>query len=246
MPWYIIGRQTTSYMATGDEVTEGSFYSYNLDSVGSHQSGDVLSPEDLAWADSCLIKDSEISDSDWDSLKKAFLQILTSQRDSYEFSAAGRNGFEEGADLANFHSGEEAQTPPDPERNGDDFVAFDELVDENSDEESETVKSRTKFRYPFLPNYSEYPKEVEDADRWLELTSVPDPSNTDIFKIWELDSTSEEDELVKQLNKALAESSLQPMPSTFDDSGKQRDLKDNSLDDLISGISDLSLNRISG
>lgn len=226
-------------MATGDEAVEGSFYSYILDSVESHQSGDVLSPEDLAWADSCLIKDSEISDSDWDSLKNALLQILTSQHDSLELSAAGRDGFKEGTDFENFCFGEEAQTPPDLERTGDDFVPFDEEVDQNSDEESEIIKLRTKSRYPFLPNYTEYPREIEDTDRWLELGNIPDPSNVDIFKVWELDSAAEEDELINQLNKALVEGSLQP-------SGKLKDLKDDSLDDLISSISDLSLNQISG
>ena len=65
-----------------------------------------------------------------------------------------------------------------------------------------------------------------------------------IFRVWDLNIPAEEDDLIKQLNKAIAETetSFQSMPSAFDDSTAWKDLKDEPLDNLIAGIADLSLN----
>ena len=63
----------------------------------------------------------------------------------------------------------------------------------------------------------------------------------DIFRVWDLDVPAEDGELVKQLNKALTESSIESIPSTLNDSGQWKDLEEESVDNLIAGISDLSL-----
>ncbi|CAL5377097.1 unnamed protein product [Camellia sinensis] len=237
-------------MAMGDDVMGGAGCSFFLDSVESKQGGDALSPEDVAWADSCLIKDSEISDGNWDSLKAALLNCLditTSQHDSLGFSAAGSDGFTGGTDFESLPSIEEAQTPPnlgrtvdnDDDNDDDDDVLHNE-VEENSDDyivlnKVDKLKSRTKLGNPFLPNYSEDVKEIENTDLGLDLgfpVFERESLGADIFRVWDLDIPDEEDgELVKQLNKALVESSVRSMPS---------------LDDLIAGISDLSLNQYSG
>ncbi|XP_028105377.1 uncharacterized protein LOC114304332 isoform X2 [Camellia sinensis] len=209
-------------MAMGDDVMGGAGCSFFLDSVESKQGGDALSPEDVAWADSCLIKDSEISD-------------------------AGSDGFTGGTDFESLPSIEEAQTPPhlgrtvdnDDDNDDDDDVLHNE-VEENSDDyivlnKVDKLKSRTKLGNPFLPNYSEDVKEIENTDLGLDLgfpVFERESLGADIFRVWDLDIPDEEDgELVKQLNKALVESSVRSMPS---------------LDDLIAGISDLSLNQYSG
>ncbi|GMP37742.1 hypothetical protein CsSME_00009300 [Camellia sinensis var. sinensis] len=238
-------------MAMGDDVMMGGAgCSFFLDSVESKQGGDALSPEDVAWADSCLIKDSEISDGNWDSLKAALLNCLditTSQHDSLGFSAAGSDGFTGGTDFESLPSIEEAQTPPnlgrtvdnDDDNDDDDDVLHNE-VEENSDDyivlnKVDKLKSRTKLGNPFLPNYSEVVKEIENTDLGLDLgfpVFERESLGADIFRVWDLDIPDEEDgELVKQLKKALVESSVRSMPS---------------LDDLIAGISDLSLNQYSG
>ncbi|PSS19120.1 Vacuolar protein sorting-associated protein like [Actinidia chinensis var. chinensis] len=227
-------------MGEGDDVIEGSVSFFAPDSVESNQSRNVISPEDVAWADSCLVKDSEISDSDWNSLKDVLLEIVASRPDSLDFSAAEREGFREETGIEIHRSSEEAQTSP--ERTGDDDIPNDEEVEQNGDddytahENIDKLKSRTKFGYPFLPNYSEGPIENENTDSGLDMGFpgfVVEPSSDDIFRVWDLDFPAEEDELIKQLNKALAESSSQSLPSFSDD----------SLDDLIDGISDLSLNQ---
>ncbi|KAL3644377.1 hypothetical protein CASFOL_012309 [Castilleja foliolosa] len=86
-----------------------------------------------------------------------------------------------------------------------------------------------------------------DRDDVRNLSVELEQSKEDIFKIWDLEIPDEEDiGLIKQLNKALVESSLDPVLSVSDvdddDSKAWKQLeKDESLDDLITGIADLSL-----
>ncbi|KAK2408500.1 hypothetical protein P8452_70269 [Trifolium repens] len=131
---------------------------------------------------------------------------------------------------------------------------------------TETLTSSTFPGSPFLPTYNEDVKYNETFDYGLNLDSATyemeqtaenifkvwdlDPvtdeleqASENIFKVWDLDIPSEEGELVKQLKKALSENSLRTEPSAFDDLGKGKDLKEASLDDLIAGIADLSLNK---
>ena len=69
-----------------------------------------------------------------------------------------------------------------------------------------------------------------------------EPSTEDVFKVWDLGIPDEEDELIKLLSKALAENHAQSTPSSSDDPGAGKDLEE-SLDTLIHGISDLSLDQ---
>lgn len=47
-------------MIAGDsEMVQGSISSVLVDSMESNENRDALSPEDVAWADSCLVKDPE-------------------------------------------------------------------------------------------------------------------------------------------------------------------------------------------
>lgn len=65
-------------------MAEGSIFSPIVESLQFIQSGDLFSPKNLAWIDSCLIKDAEISDSGWNSLKDALLEIFRTE--PYHFS----------------------------------------------------------------------------------------------------------------------------------------------------------------
>ncbi|KAJ6365219.1 hypothetical protein OIU76_030065 [Salix suchowensis] len=93
--------------------------------------------------------------------------------------------------------------------------------------------------------------EKEDDDSMMSLPVGPgldmgftasdtEPSTEDVFKVWDLGIPDEEDELIKQLNKVLAENPAQSTPSSSDDPGAGKDLKEESLGILIHGISDLS------
>ncbi|KAK9286289.1 hypothetical protein L1049_014679 [Liquidambar formosana] len=246
-------------MAVGDDdMIEASASSLSLNSLESNQSGDVLSPDDIAWVDSCLIKDSEIADSNWNSLKDALLDILSSQPDSLDSSAAQGDRFpkndieilldSEETEIAQFPGGTDNDLVPlygEAEKSDDDGDG-----DVQQNKKTDTLLSQTYFKNAFLPNYNEDLNISENIDLGLDL-GLPfnemDPSTEDIFRVWDLDiSADEEDELVKQLNKALAGSHFQSKPSTFNDSMAWKDMKESSVDDLIAGFGDLSLNRNSG
>ena len=62
----------------GDEVSVSSLIINSPDS----QLKEDFSPEDLAWVDSCLIGDSDISESNWSPIRDALLEIFSSQPES--------------------------------------------------------------------------------------------------------------------------------------------------------------------
>ncbi|KAJ4964406.1 hypothetical protein NE237_024345 [Protea cynaroides] len=125
--------------------------------------------------------------------------------------------------------------PDDPNVTDDDSIP--------TSRKSETENFERYFQSSFLNPHD--PSKSGDADVGLDswVTSEIDASSDDIFKVWDLDTPSEEDELVKQLKAALAESSLLVTPST---PAGDTDLNVEALNDLIAGVADLSLHPSSG
>ncbi|GAB4853836.1 hypothetical protein Ancab_018031 [Ancistrocladus abbreviatus] len=246
-------------MAVPDgDMKEGSVPSLLLDSLKSLQSGDPLSPEDIAWADSCLIKDLEASGSDWNSLSDALLEILGLQPQPCGSSHVEGGGYLRAIDNEILPSSEELETTgySGGTGEGDDSVDEDEMdiqIMLNSDDEllpsnvKDEAKTKRQLVNPFRPNYSDDIKEIENVDVGLEL-GLPacevGSSSGEIFKVWELGIFNEEDEFSKQLNDALAGSSSQPIQPNSDDSLEWKGLINASVvDDLIAGIADLSFNQ---
>ncbi|KAJ8556481.1 hypothetical protein K7X08_032233 [Anisodus acutangulus] len=87
----------------------------------------------------------------------------------------------------------------------------------------------------FFPTYNEDLRLVEASYSEVDLENLDEY----IFKVWEFDIPDEEDELVKQFNKALAGSSPDSTSSASENLGVVLD--DKLLDDIISGLDDLSL-----
>ncbi|XWS54989.1 hypothetical protein CRYUN_Cryun10bG0136700 [Craigia yunnanensis] len=247
-------------MDVEDDTREGSVSSVILESMESTQKRDKFSAEDLAWVDSCLITDTEI-ESNWTSFKDVLLEIIGDQPESLDSRTTGSDGLAGGTVIKIVPSIEEAEDANYSGRTDDDLV----FIPINGDTETNTngipIKWRTgilsqffqedsteTFRGdPFLPTYNEDESRGEAIDLGLEssLSAAETNSSTvDIFRVWDLDFPAEEDDLIKQLNKAIAETetSFQSMPSAFDDSTAWKDLKDEPLDNLIAGIADLSLN----
>ncbi|KAL8060325.1 hypothetical protein ABFX02_02G017700 [Erythranthe guttata] len=188
------------------------------------QNGVTLSQEDVAWADSCFSKDP---DTDWDSIKYALLQTLDTQNHSSyerENSPEARANME--ISSSENTSDEEEQ---EPNRNG-------RSNDENTDE----FWSRHKREDVFLPTYNEntrdfgvFDPEVDFVFQAFEVEEGLLSSSEDIFKTWDLGIAPREDEeedAMVQIIKSLA----------------WKDLFDDSLDDLVSGIAGLSLSSKSG
>ncbi|KAI3447994.1 hypothetical protein Pfo_004659 [Paulownia fortunei] len=206
----------------------------------------MLSPEDVAWADSCLTKDPEVLDSGWDSMKDALLETLSTQSNS---SAHEKDKFSEGPKMEIFPSGEEtgdvhnlvkSDISTADSSEGAEPSSGDQLTYEKTDD----FWSRHNMEDVFLPSYSDSLIDLGTSDPEVDLVVQAfqmDQSTEDIFKVWDLDIPPEEDDLIKQLKKALVESSLEPTTSVSDHSEAWKGLNDESLDDIISGIADLSL-----
>ena len=377
--------QTFAAMDVEEGAMESSVLSSILNSIESNERGEGLSPEDIAWVDSCLIKDPESSETNMNSLKDALLEIFISQPELINSSAAVSNGSPEETDVEILPSSEEAAAVQFRGRTDDDLVLInketkakgddlpinlknntlpsltyggnsflltntegleesgssgskldlgsstyemepsnvDDMVLANEEEETKgddlpiklgnntlqsltyggnsflltnteglkesgssaskldlgslthelelsnvddivlsneeektkgddlptklknnTLQSITFERNPFLPTYTEGLKESGRTESMLDLGSSAydvEPSTEDIFRVWDLDIPAEDGELVKQLNKALTDNSFESIPSTLNDSGAWKDLEEQSVDNLIAGISDLSL-----
>ncbi|XP_058747365.1 uncharacterized protein LOC131620337 isoform X2 [Vicia villosa] len=216
------------------------------------QQNQAFSLEDLAWVDSCLNKDSDISETDWSPLRDALLQI------SQSFRVDGRQDneshlYSKEKNITSQHIQESSTSNANclqkrPSTYNVELIrranetSTDEILE---DELAGTTMSSSTFQGdPFLPTYNEDLKptyEMEHASEnvfqvW-DLDSATDEmeeASDNIFKVWDLDIPVEEGELVKQLKKALLENSLKTtVPSVFHDSEKGKDLKEGSLDVLI-------------
>ncbi|XP_052182127.1 uncharacterized protein LOC127794886 [Diospyros lotus] len=177
-----------------------------LDVVATKKSEEIISPEDIAWADSCLVKDSEILDCNWDALKAALLEIGASQPDSFDSSVSSRySGMFDNEILA---SNEGSQTPLTlgMTDSSEDASSDDEVEQPDDDsrilEKVDKLISKTKWQRPFQPNYREYLKESENADSEFNMgfpAFAAEESSEDIFRVWDLGipADSEEDVLIK-------------------------------------------------
>ncbi|KAK4378200.1 hypothetical protein RND71_000062 [Anisodus tanguticus] len=217
-----------------DDMKDGSVSVSPLDlnSIGSNASG-TPSPEDVAWADSCLINDLSILEHGMDSFKHALPNTSTI------FSAEMRDD-----------SPQESRIFSTIEETGISGILDDTICDVSPINEQEWHTTRHQINNKdadsfwsriinseddFFSTYNEDLRLVETSNSEVDLENLDEY----IFKVWEFDIPDEEDELVKQLNKALAGSSPDSTPSASENLGVLLD--DKLLDDIISGLGDLSL-----
>lgn len=263
MVYYFADLYLFGLVAMDVEEADNQVFSFpvSLNPIVSQQNG-VFSPDDLAWVDSCLNKDSDISETDWSPLRDALFEIISSQ--SRSFRVDGREDSEnhhysKEKNITSEHIHESSTSNANCLQNRSSTynvelvrMANETSTDETLDDEltGPTLSSSSTFEGdPFLPTYNEDLKqnifatyEMEHAsENIFEVWDLDCPTDEmeeasdNIFKVWDLDIPVEEGELVKQLKKALSENSLKTAPSGFDDSEKGKDLKEGSLDDLIAG-----------
>ncbi|KAL4328539.1 uncharacterized protein LOC107630244 isoform X1 [Arachis ipaensis] len=231
-------------MDVEDTQSEVSISSGIFNSAYSQQN-EVVSPEDLAWIDSCLTEDLNVPESSWIHVENALLEIISSQPQSFNTGIEDTEILPSAVEINQKSSTYHVKHSLEPSSTSDVnplALAAESSANENLDsEERVTLQSLSLYGNPFRPTYNEDSKENETFDFRINLDSsaydVEDMSEN-IFKIWDLDVQSEEGELVKQLEKALSESPLQVVPSSSENSGKWKDF---SLDDLIGGMTDLSI-----
>lgn len=117
-------------MEAGDAATEGSISSLITNSIEFSGKWDMLSSEDLAWVDSCLISDPNVIDSNWDAWKDALLEALKPQGGPSD-SASKNNGFPGGIGLEALHSGE-VEEAEEVSRKLEDYVSMEVDAQENN------------------------------------------------------------------------------------------------------------------
>lgn len=233
-------------MASGDNSEESSISSLILESLGSRQSEDKVSPEDIAWADSCLIKDPEYLDSNWSHLRDALLDILDDKPHSLVSSTTTTVDFLGGSDMERLASSDEVETTLVLDQTDNDHSTFEESESEDDDspinEQMSAGPSKrskrnllmTSLQDAILSN-NDYQR-VTEANDSADNANVPaeeiEPSIADIFRVWDLGIPGEEDDFGEQF--------FQFMPPTSDDIFSP---KDGSLDDLTAAIGDLSLSK---
>ncbi|XP_073156465.1 uncharacterized protein [Henckelia pumila] len=233
-------------MDAGGDMTEPSVSSSGLNSVDFGQSGTVHSPEDVAWADSCLTKDPDALENGWNSLRCALFETSVSQPDS---SSHETDNFPVSDKMDVISSSERTGDAKNLEKATIDVASNGKASEPSSSDSSNSENtdgfwSRHNLDDVFLPTYNENLRDLGTSDAEVDMvlqTLKLDQPTDDIFKIWDLDIQPEEDDLIKQLNAALAGSSLEPNPSVSDEFKAWKSLKDAPLEDLIYRINELSL-----
>ena len=245
--------------AVDDEMKEDPVYPLLLDSLNTNLNEEPLAPEEVAWADSCLNNDVDSTETDWNSVQDALLEILSSQLGEPDFAAtesAGqtasdeilcsrlnveslgfRAGSDEDEDLIDGDTGEaESLGSSEGEEEYDD----DDLMVGNG---KARARGKGRVKSIFQPHYTEDNVKEESPDLDLGSSLITDelePSSEDLFKVWDLEIPEEEDEFTKELNKALSEIPS-PAESNADASTSLEEFVNVSVDDVIAGLGDLSL-----
>ncbi|CAN1256061.1 hypothetical protein LINPERPRIM_LOCUS9192 [Linum perenne] len=199
------------------------------ESEGSTIDLSILSKEEMDALSSIsyLVQDPETFDGDWNSMREAVERIL-SLRPSSRAPSQTNDLLKERNTFRLLDNGGTTQSS-----------AFDETtMNGNAFEPGmEDVNNHRVLKDGHLPadTNSSSTQEAEQQQQ--------QPATSEIFKIWDLcipDEEEEEDEFIKQLNKALSGSSVRSSTSN-NDSAAWKDIKEGALDHLINGIGDLSI-----
>ncbi|XP_010431847.1 PREDICTED: uncharacterized protein LOC104716175 [Camelina sativa] len=272
-------------MAEGEDVSGVSL---------SVRNEEDLSPESLAWADSCIISFPDDSDHNhWATFRDALTEIIDIHPEMFVPSSTSSalppdedmteseplellRSFQPEADSANskYNSSNEEVSEivslitfeSDPSKNSLQDHYFSEPIAENGtpepvddptndlggvesieedgsvsngeaeeEKEPESVSSQV-FKDDFMSTYIQ--ENVDDSNVTEDPVKV---TQQEIFKVWDLEIVGDDDEedgLVLQLKKALDESStVQTLPQPLLNDVAEK----SSIDDLIAGISDLSI-----
>ncbi|XP_020583234.1 uncharacterized protein LOC110026582 [Phalaenopsis equestris] len=198
---------------------------------------ELFSQEDMAWVDSCLVADPELSLESWNSLKEALIDSITSFDDFHENNAT-------------FHHLDEAG-------NGEQMAVDEEEVPTKPEIVSDQEDAAN---VPALVNRAEgYGRDVGDGHE--EILKEIESTET-IFMVWNLReeqdekehelipelkravadllvAKEEEDQFLADLNQALAESILRDKLREGAEEASTAEAAE--LDKLISSLGDLSL-----
>ncbi|BAS78608.1 Os02g0469000 [Oryza sativa Japonica Group] len=212
-----------------------------LESIKSSEKAFKPSPEEAAWADSCFVQTSELSDSDWGAMKHALLNAL--EKPTEIPNNTSEIVHEEGS-----HAILEVKPHSLPAEIVSQHDDMQMEQKENNDYDTGTTEASevanvirgTNEHGKQMDGYTARPEDGDElsSSEVLEQTE----SRETIFKVWDLDvpfSDEDELELIKDLKKLLKDN---PQESEFrPPSGTAKTLSQIAVDDLVADLSDLSL-----
>ncbi|KAF0895548.1 hypothetical protein E2562_013863 [Oryza meyeriana var. granulata] len=210
-----------------------------LESIRSNEKAFEPSPEEAAWADSCFVQTSELSDSDWGAMKKALLNAL--EKPTVIPNDTSEIVHDQGA-----HAILEVEPHSLPAENVSQHADMQMEQKDNSDVDTDTTEASEVSNV--IRGTNEHGKQMDGyTARSEELASSEVPEQTEsretIFKVWDLDISLSDDEaeleLIKDLKKLLKDN---PQESEFPPaSGTNKRLSKIDVDGLVAELSDLSL-----
>ena len=244
-----------------------------------HEEEDV-SPESLAWADSCIISFPDDSDnSDWGTFRDALTEIIDihpqifvpsstetttgvrsrdevmTEAESVQIPQAADRSEQvsEIVSLLNFESDPSKNSLPDhyfPAENRttngpvDKHTTGNESIEEDGSVSNVEADEEPESETPQVVKDDFMSSSYVEDDNADEVDALEDPGNLtpqEIFKVWDLkivgEDDDEEDGLGLQVKKALDEFSTVQPPNDDDHVVVEKSY----IDDLIAGITDLSL-----
>ncbi|XP_062219035.1 uncharacterized protein LOC133918920 [Phragmites australis] len=213
-----------------------------LEAIKSNEKAVELSPEEAAWADSCFLQTSELSDDDWGLMRNVLLDALDKPMESpYDTSEAVHDHAISEASLHAenvFHHDDvhmEQRDNSDDDKDSTQACEFADVI-RGADEHGKKMDS-----YAAKPEASDElasPEVLEQTD-----------SRDSIFKVWDLElSFSDDDgelELIKDLNKLLEEKDSPPQVVHPPPEDAAKHLSQINIDELVAGLSDLSIQQTS-
>lgn len=207
----------------------------------------VLTPEEVAWVDSCFAFGPELSDDKWTALKDAFLDALNTYPTP---SGAIEDGFLDALDMY--------LTPSGAIENDDDWVLVEasnvtelgnamnhdspeEMQKEPaimaSQEDMSSCDSIIRVRDGHATEHHLSGKTEISAEH-VSPTGVATESRADIFKVWDLETSveEEEDELIAKINKLFQTRSRSQLLMNHSSLPSLQ-----NVDELVAGLTDMSL-----
>uniref|UniRef100_A0ACD6AN76 Uncharacterized protein n=1 Tax=Avena sativa TaxID=4498 RepID=A0ACD6AN76_AVESA len=230
-----------------EELSEADFLPAILESIKSSEKEVELSPEEAAWADSCFVQTSELSDVDWGAMRKALLDSLEKAMedpgDTTEVMQhdKGTHVFSE-AELHARHVEEDTQN---------DDVDMEQQGSSYDDEDATEVREATDVIRGTDGHGKQtegYTAKPDDGDELVSSEAANQAESGDsIFKVWDLGVSFSDDEdeieLIKDLKKLLRYNPEEAAYAPSSDTAKS--LSEINIDELVSGLSDLSLQQTS-